>query len=79
MFNEVLYLTMTKEIDCKNFPKIADLTVEGVKLKYAESPKSCEENTETINRYQEKKRWLRHILRHDCELRIMFEKNMKDV
>ena len=50
--NEILYLTMTKEFDYKNFSKIADLTVDRVKLPIAESPKSCE--TKSINRYQEK-------------------------
>ena len=42
MFNEVLYLTTTKEVDYKIFSKVADLTVERVKLTIAESPKSCE-------------------------------------
>ena len=44
--NEVLCLKMIKEVDYKNFSKVADLTVERVKrtekLKNAESPKSCE-------------------------------------
>ena len=45
--NEVLCLTMTKEINYKIFSKAADQTVERVrrteKLKNAESPKSCEQ------------------------------------
>ena len=45
-FNEVLYLTMTKEVDNKIFSKVAYLTVERVKrrekLTTAESPKLCE-------------------------------------
>ena len=44
---------MTKKVDYKNFSKIADLTVERVELKNGESLKFCE--TETINRYREKK------------------------
>ena len=51
--NKVLYLTMTKEIDYRNSSKVADLAVERVKLKNVVSPKFCE--TETINRYREKK------------------------
>ena len=51
--NKVLYLTMTKEVNYKNFSKIADLTVKSVNLLIANSPKSCE--TKSINRYQEKK------------------------
>ena len=51
---------MTKEVDFKIFSKVADLTVERVKqtekLKNAKSSKSYEQNTETINRYQEKKK-----------------------
>ena len=51
---------MTKEVDYKNFSKVADLTVERVKwtekLTNAESPKSCEKNAETSNRYQKKKK-----------------------
>ena len=42
LFYEVLYLTMTKEVNYKNFSKIADLTIERVKLTTAESFKSCE-------------------------------------
>ena len=71
--NKALYLTITKEIDYKNFSKVADLAVEGIKLKNVESTKFCE--TETINRYCEKKMaytpfnplWdnVTHIL-HDC-------------
>ena len=49
--NKVLYLTITK--DYKNFSKVTDLAVEPVKLKNVESFKFCE--TETINRYREKK------------------------
>ena len=42
LFNEVLYLTITKEVNYKNFSKVADLTVERVKLTATESPRSCE-------------------------------------
>ena len=42
LFNEVLYLTITKEVNYKNFFKVADLTVERVKLTATESPRSCE-------------------------------------
>ena len=44
---------MTKEVDYKNFFKVADLTVERIKLKNVESPRFCE--TESINQYHEKK------------------------
>ena len=44
---------MTK--DYKNFSKVENLAVEQLKLKNAESHKSCELNTDTINQYQEKK------------------------
>ena len=44
---------MIKEIDYKNFFKVADLTVERIKLKNAESPKFCE--IESIYQYHEKK------------------------
>ena len=46
---------MNKQVDYKNFSKVADRRVEGVKwaekLTTAESAKFCEQNTETINRY----------------------------
>ena len=76
MFNEVLYLTMTKEVDYKNFSKVVDLTVKKVKLKNVESlnfvkPKVLTDIT--------KRRWLIHTLRHDCVLRTVFERRMKDV
>ena len=41
--DKVLCLTMTKD-GYKNFSKVADLTVERVKLKNVENPKSFETN-----------------------------------
>ena len=55
---------MTK--DYKNFSKVADPTVERVKLKNVESPKSCEIDIA-------KRRWLMHILRRGCVVRTVFE------
>ena len=70
--NEVLCLTMTK--DYKNFSKVANLAVERVKLKNAESPKFCD--TETINRYREKKMACTP-LRRGCVLRTVFERRRR--
>ena len=66
--NEVLYLTMTK--DHKNFSKVADLTVDRIKLKNAESLKFCETNIA-------KRRWLIPLLRHGCVLRTVFERRRR--
>ena len=78
MFNEVLYLTMTKEAVYKNFSNVADLTREGVKwtekLTTAESPKSCKYNTKTVNRYPGEKDF-----KTNCEIKAVFERRMKDV
>ena len=51
--------------DCKNFSKIADLSVERVKLKNVESLKSCETDIA-------KRRWFIHILR--WVVRTVFER-----
>ena len=56
---------MTK--DCKYFSKVTDLTVERVKLKNVESPKSRETDIA-------KRRWLIHILRRGCVVRTVFER-----
>ena len=55
---------MTKD-GYKNFSKVADLTVERVKLKNVESPKSCETDIA-------KRRWLIYILRR--VVRTVFER-----
>ena len=57
---------MTK--DYKNFFKVADLTVERVKLKNVESCKSCETDIA-------KRRWLIHSLRR--VLRTVFERRRR--
>ena len=59
---------MTK--DYKNFSKVADLSVERVKLKNVESLKSCE--TDIARR-----RWLIHILRRGCVVRTVFERRRR--
>ena len=59
---------MTKNY--KNFSKVADLTVERVKLKNVESPKSCETDIA-------KRRWLIYILKHGCVVRRVFEKRRR--
>ena len=54
----------------KNFSKVADLTVERIKLKNAESLKFCETDIA-------KRRWLIHILRRVCVLRTAFERRKR--
>ena len=65
--NKVLYLTLTKEIDYKNFSKVADLAVERVMWTTAKSPKFCETDIA-------KRRWLIHISRRGCVIRAVFER-----
>ena len=71
--NEVFYLTMTKVVDYENFSKVVDLTVEGVKLKNVESSKFCE--TESSNRYHEKKIAHTHFKTWLCVKNSVREKN----
>ena len=77
MFNEVLYLSMTKKVDYKNFSKIVDLRVKRLtwtgKLKNIQSPKFCE--TEIINRYHEKKMVDTHFKTWLCVKNSVREKN----
>ena len=56
--------------DYKNFSKVADLTVERVKLKNVESRKSCETDIT-------KRRWLIHSLRLGCVVRTVFERRRR--
>ena len=68
--NKVLYLTITK--DYKNFSKVTNSAVERVKLKNVEIPKFCE--TETINRYREKKIAYTHFKTWLCVTNSVREK-----
>ena len=84
MFNEVLYLTMAKEVDSKNFCKVADQRVKNVKwtekLTDAEIlnlPNKIPKLLTDIKRRKRKR--LRHISRHECVLRTVFKRRMKDV
>ena len=54
---------MTKD-GYKNFSKVAVLTVERVKLKNVENPKSCETNI-AKRRYTPFKRHVKHCLKED--------------
>ena len=54
---------MTKDA-CKNISKVADLTVERVKLKNVENPKSCETNI-AKRRCTPFKRCIKQCLRED--------------
>ena len=78
MFNEVLFPTMPKEVDYKNFSKVADLTVEEVKQKLQKVLNFVNKRPKVLTGARKTKEDDIHILRHGCVLRTELEKRMKD-